>query len=448
MRALTIEFEDASSALVTSRHEQEELKITIESLHDRIQKEVNSASSIASAHLEETQRLQTELTLLQARLKSCPPTDLVPLMDKLGIYQREALSEESNITSLSWDHIEKLLIQTVRKANAEVVEFRSQHAEQSAALQTTRQELENMRQELAEKCKAVVTLEQELSNAFASIEASKALLRCHKIENASRPIGAVVRGNGGLSISDAANASSLAALLSDDGSKTSSTYAADAATKETGGGKEDSAILRAVLDQRDRMKKSVGDKEQELLILRGQLERMQEEKNTLQHDNLELYKRLRLLRVGSATADREETTSVTTKGTRTLSRRKGEDREGGGMLRILGEDDLEGRYAANYEAQLDPFQLQELDRLRLLSRLNVFERSLASLVRLVMQDQWMRHAFLVYLLLVHIFAVGYVVIVLNPELDSEIAAIENPLWAAGDPEVTDGGEWEMHPDVS
>jgi hypothetical protein len=451
---LTIEFEDMSVALSKSRHEQEDLKSTIATLQERIQKEVASASALTAAHLQEKEQLRASLDAVEGQLRRCPPTDFARLLDRLGIYEAEVAGEAAGegggsrgASSLSWGHIEKLLVQTVRKANAEAVELRGQFADQSVMLSKAREELDSLRQELEGKSKAVGTLERELSDAFASIEASKALLRCHKIENASRPVAATKKGSG-LSASEVAQAS-LSALLSDSGS--SSGGASSEAVLRGAGGNEDSAMLRAVLDQRDRMMKSVGEKEQELQLLRAQLERAQEEKNSLHHDNSELYKRLRVLRVGGAVgagaSGREEVAGGVGKGSRTLSKRRGEDRDSGGVFAAGLEDDLEVRYAANYESQLDPFHLQEMDRLRVLSRFNVCERSLASIMRLVMQDQWMRHAFLVYLLLVHVFAIGYVVIVLNPELDSEIGAIENQFWSSGEPEAIDGTEWESHPDV-
>ena len=65
-----------------------------------------------------------------------------------------------------------------------------------------------------------------------------------------------------------------------------------------------------------------------------------------------------------------------------------------------------------------------------LSRLNVFERALALVNRYVLQDRWARHALLVYLLLVHIFALTYVWQVLNPQLVEEVDAHLKAKWSA------------------
>ena len=55
-----------------------------------------------------------------------------------------------------------------------------------------------------------------------------------------------------------------------------------------------------------------------------------------------------------------------------------------------------------------------------LARMNVFERGLAYVTKFFLADQWARHALMVYLLLVHLFALGYVMQVLNPQLISEV----------------------------
>jgi hypothetical protein len=90
-------------------------------------------------------------------------------------------------------------------------------------------------------------------------------------------------------------------------------------------------------------------------------------------------------------------------------------------------DAIDAKYMQLYESQIDPFKIEEFDRQMILSRLNVFERCLAGVTKFFMQDQWARHALLVYLALVHIFAVGYVLQVLNPQLIGEIDARWNSL---------------------
>ena len=48
---------------------------------------------------------------------------------------------------------------------------------------------------------------------------------------------------------------------------------------------------------------------------------------------------------------------------------------------------MDAKYQALYEAQIDPFKMEEMDRQMLLSKMNVFERCLASVTKFFMQDQ-------------------------------------------------------------
>jgi hypothetical protein len=79
------------------------------------------------------------------------------------------------------------------------------------------------------------------------------------------------------------------------------------------------------------------------------------------------------------------------------------------------------QYSELYEEQIDPFKFEEIDRKNIISKMNILERGLAVTSRFFMQDRWARHALLVYLFIVHVFAIGYVLKVLNPELIGELS---------------------------
>jgi hypothetical protein len=59
------------------------------------------------------------------------------------------------------------------------------------------------------------------------------------------------------------------------------------------------ALLHVIQGQRDRYMKAAKDKEQEVILLKTRLDRAQEDQIQLRGDNLELYKRLRILRANS-----------------------------------------------------------------------------------------------------------------------------------------------------
>ena len=97
------------------------------------------------------------------------------------------------------------------------------------------------------------------------------------------------------------------------------------------------------------------------------------------------------------------------------------DEEFGDDGALFDNDALDAKYSELYEEQIDPFRIEDMDRRTVFSKMNIVERGLVNTVRFFMQDQWARHALLVYLLIVHAFAIGYVLKVLNPELIGEFS---------------------------
>jgi hypothetical protein len=186
-------------------------------------------------------------------------------------------------------------------------------------------------------------------------------------------------------------------------------------------------MMQAIQAQRDRFMKATKDKEQELVLLRSRLERLHDEQLQLRAENIELYKRLRMLR--SNLRGNPHMQLLGEKKKAMPSKHKGgrkdvhqDDFSITADSSFLESDDLENKYSMLYEQQIDPFKFEELDRQVVLSKMNVLERGLAAIIRFFMQDQWARHALLVYLLLVHILASCYVLQVLNPEMIDEMNA--------------------------
>ena len=96
-----------------------------------------------------------------------------------------------------------------------------------------------------------------------------------------------------------------------------------------------------------------------------------------------------------------------------------------------------------YETKIDPFNLEEIDRQRVISKLNVFEQVLIHFTRFMLQDRWTRYALSIYLLIVHILALGYFIKVLNPSLVEEIDMLKSK-WSA---ETLSAVMENEHPDV-
>jgi hypothetical protein len=107
-------------------------------------------------------------------------------------------------------------------------------------------------------------------------------------------------------------------------------------------------------------------------------------------------------------------------------------------------DAIDSKYYRLYEEKIDPFRVEELDRLALISRLNILERGLAHLTRFFLQDQWARHVLMLYIFLLHCFALAYVVNVLNPQLIDEVDVHMKTKWSKATLEF---GMDREHPDV-
>lgn len=162
--------------------------------------------------------------------------------------------------------------------------------------------------------------------------------------------------------------------------------------------------------------KATRELEEELRVTKNKLERLEEEQTALRNDNLELYRRMRVLRAGNnggkaLPPDRKEKLD------------EEEQREG-------NETDIERKYSSLYEQEmLSPFKIAELEKQNYLSKMSTMDRAVAWIYRNVMQDQWMRHAFLFYLAFVHMLALSYVFQVLNPELIDEVDAHLKAKWS-------------------
>lgn len=175
-------------------------------------------------------------------------------------------------------------------------------------------------------------------------------------------------------------------------------------------------LLSTLQSQRDRYMKLVREKEQEVTEQKQRLDRLQEDQLQLRSENLELYRRLRILRKG------DNAYQSTPSKLKNRSKYNSYDLES-------NHEPVESKYEKLYEEKIDPFKLEEFDRQHIISSMNVFERYLAHTVRFLLQDQFARHVLMVYLVLVHIFACGYVIQVLNPQLIDEVDHSLKAKWA-------------------
>ena len=108
---------------------------------------------------------------------------------------------------------------------------------------------------------------------------------------------------------------------------------------------------------------------------------------------------------------------------------------------------LDSKYGKIYEDQIvDPFYIEELERTAVLSKLNIFEQSLAYVTKIFLQDSMMRKVLLFYLLLVHFFAIAYIVEVLNPQLIDELESFNRSKYTTYTMDFVNSIDGE-HPDI-
>ena len=434
-----------------------------------------SSETLAGIQLQ-LQALNEKHLAMQNELLSRPPADLSALASSVGMvggaltdgtFDQTMYSNEVSTgigekrSFIPWSKIESLVIDCIRKASSEATESRIKEQDAVKNLASVTAECDRLQRSLLEKDSVVVGLERDLQAAHNPLSDSASLLKRDQGKASTGP----VKNKASAESTPACNLRNTATdnPPPDDAMNVSwgladedlSDYLADGDLEK---GKEHvkkglspltyddikgDRMVVALRGQRDRFMKVAHTKESEVSALKYQLAGALETQSKLSGENLELFQRLRLLRASSrppisSSRDLEEGRGRMSSSTGKSRRRdtKGislsavkDDAEDESYKRVDG-DDLERKYMHLYEEKIDPFKLEELDRQSLLSRMNVLERGLAYITRFFLNDQWARHALIVYLFLVHGFAICYVFQVLNPQLIEEVDNQMKAKWSA------------------
>ena len=457
LRAALTEAADAQTVAREFQTKFEDTLCHAQAVEARAEMEMKKSTHDVALLQAELHAAREAVTSLEQEMAHRPPVDLSSLAETLGT---ELRPEKGN--KFQWAEIESFVRENVRRINAEAAESRVQALDVTGKLVTLEEECTRLRCQVQQKDDEVAGLERDLMAAQSIIDSNKALLKCGVGSNSSG-------GGDDVRVRELVDSGTTAGKSHTPIKAPSSTFQARSpragqteliALSQLGGDLEKGAggsgtallignldgsarMMQALQAQRDRYMKTARDKENELNVVKGRLDRMQEEQLTLRSDNLELYRRLRVLRVSKGD-DMEE--NAPSKGKRRDARSVG----GGGIFStVVGErsseamtapgDALDGKYTRLYESHIDPFKFEEVDRQLVISRLNILERGLAHLSRFLLQDRWARHALIVYLLLVHFFAMGYVLQILNPQLVEEVDSLAKQRFAAS---TFDSGEIE------
>lgn len=396
-----------------------------------VEKEKVLENTINTIRIEQAEIVQKLLTA-ESELRLRPPVDLSALAERLGMVggieidgstcNQLSQGGEGKI-HITWTKIESVIINSIRRASTDATDSRVKEQEIIKSLKGVKEECDQIRSTLSERDNLVSALEKDLVAAYAVVDANKALIKSYNQNNRRRDATSVEDDG------DYENSNSTVTRESDLNDVEKGSEFPDA---DSGGDR----MIQAIQGQRDRYMTIAHKKNGEFFVLEKKLELAMEEQKQLRNENLELFKRLRLARAsggGGGWGGEEDNNN-----SKSLHRR---DREKG-TKRI--DDPLDRKYMHLYEEKIDPFQLEELDRQNLLSHMNIFERGLAQATRFFLQDRWARHVLLVYLFIVHCFALGYVLQVLNPQLTDEVNSYSKDKWSAQTLDIDHNRE---HPDV-
>ena len=455
----------------------------LEYQNSKIQNELNDA--LVSTQ-RDTHIYKIKINMLEAELQSRPPIDLSRLAFIIGMdsdncynhsvqrknswdddveveveeadYDHPDISSTQNHRRRTWEETEKFIIDQIRNANAQASQCRVENTQLNTQMQSTVHELQTLQKVVTDKTNVIESLERDLVSAHEAIEAGKALIKClqsqrkdvvlsqdsiHHMDRLTQDHG--IRSH--MDTSSLAGASFSAEHLDHQSESTydprkqphphlmnnndieachrnndinndiSQETSLTINRQEPG-----DRMLQAVQAQRDRYMRLTREKEKEISALQSALHQSKEEIQQLRNDNMELYKRFRILRasVGSKTITNHPS-EYSNKYPHHWRNEKKFDYE---KDDIKGNDELMSKYQLEYENQLNPFLLEELDKKVILSKMNILERMLAIVTKFMFQDQWSRHALLLYLFIVHMLAVGYTMKLMNPELDNESSSVK------------------------
>ncbi len=341
-------------------------------------KQINQLQSAVDSQHATISDLNMKITKLHEDIGSRPPVDMQSFLSKINIYSNHDGARDTSV--ISWERAEELLLQAFYKYNNDVSETRV--SAQEALTQVTN--LKNENEMLLQK-------NNTLQSSVHSLE--------QEVHNMQRFVNNNSSGSSG-NHSGKYSPGKLANIINEPENE----------------GSNGNTLLSTLQSQRDRYMKLVREKEQEIIDHKQKLDRLQEDQLQLRSENLELYRRLRILRKG------ENIHQSTPSKLKNRSKYNNHDVES-------NNEAVESKYEKLYEEKIDPFKLEEFDRQHIISSMNVFERYLAYTVRFLLQDQFARHVLMVYLVLVHIFACGYVIQVLNPQLIDEVDHNLKAKWA-------------------
>lgn len=412
--------------LDSARYDKETEKSGLETKLRNVEREVASARADRDALQSKVQKwsdydeVKRELDMLRA-------IEFATVSDSDLVHADEGT--QANGKPTGGESLEQLLLARNKKLSNEITEFRVSHNELQQRLDALQEDLSSTNMELEKSRILNEKLEndlqktqQEASNAFETMSVAGTWTSRYPAKSAygSR------RGGGGTS--------PTSSIIG--GFDPSTSYSGTGSPRGGGIGGDSPAagqgILPMVTAQRDRFKKKISELEQELQKQYQTVSSLRSEIASLQRDNLNLYEKMRYVSTYSSTRPTAAGSGAAYGSNPNPST-------------ISVASPSEDRYRSAYENSLSPFAaFRGRESARAMKRMNLPERAVFQVTRMVLATRTSRNLFAVYCLGLHFL----VLVMLWGMVGSDVQAHRNLLdeGAAGvagvPPAAGAGGSWE------
>ncbi|KAF7595604.1 hypothetical protein BBP40_005351 [Aspergillus hancockii] len=353
--------------------------------------------------------IRRELEMIKSiEFSAADDDDARDLADNTAVAANGTASKNGEKNSL-----EQLLLSRNRKLTDELTVLRVSHRDLQGQLETLREDLSTTKQELEKSQKLSTTLENDLlrvqeeaANAFPSSAMSVAGTYTSKYPYSSRrgatsPTSSIISGF-------------------DHSSASSNTMDAIRAGEAVGGG---SGLLPMIQAQRDRFKKKNAELEEELSKMYNTVKALRQEVSSLQKDNLGLYEKTRYV-------------STYNRGQGASSSASAFGNKPSASSVHLSADNPSGlsfdRYQSAYEAQISPFAaFKGRESARAYKRMNLPERIVFSLTRIILANRTSRNLFAGYCFAIHILLFAVLYMMSTMEIEKHSASLGAAAMAGG-----------------
>ncbi|KAF2672598.1 hypothetical protein BT63DRAFT_396306 [Microthyrium microscopicum] len=311
----------------------------------------------------------------------------------------EAITTDFSISSGKKETLEQLLLSRNKKLSSELTLLRVSHQDLQSRLETLQEEMSANNMELEKSRNLCATLEsdlekvqQEADNNFPSSAMSVAGTYTSRYPHSSYKGARGARGQ--------RSTSPTSSIISGFDPTASPGGTLDALRHGESGASSNS-ILPMITAQRDRFKKKNTDLEAELQKSYQSIQSLRSEVAALQKDNLTLYEKTRYVSSYNRTAS--AAAPVASQPT-TIQIDEPDSR---------GEQPAFTRYRSAYEANISPFSaFRSRESARAFKRMNVPERAVFQITRMVLATRTSRNLFALYcaglhvLVLIMLFSMG------------------------------------------